>query len=130
MSDNDFYTQSARQRLEQIAAERAAAEADLLAHRANSDTYSAGQSIQHLANLAAEQQNLTTLYNNYVQSQQPRQREYLTPEERAAKPIHKMDWSDAVDLARTSRYGKNIRADDPNMIAGWHESQRRRARGE
>jgi hypothetical protein len=129
MSD-DFLTNSARQRFEQIQAERAAAQADLMAHKSNSDTYSAAQSIQQLANLAADEQNLTTLYNNYVQSQQPRQREYLTPEERAAKPIHKMDWSDAVDLARTSRYGKNIKADDPNMIAGWHESQRRRARGE
>jgi hypothetical protein len=129
MSD-DFYTQSARQRLEQIEAERTAAQADLAAHKANSDSYSAGQTIQTLANLAAEQQNLTTLYNNYVQSQQPRQREYLSPEERHARPIHKMTWDDAVDLARQSKYGKNLRSDDPNMIAGWHESQRRRSRGE
>jgi hypothetical protein len=129
MSD-DFYTASARQRLERIEAERAAARADLAAHKANSDYESAAYSIQQLANLDAEQSNLANLYNRHVASQQPRQREYLSPEERQARPIEKMDWSDAVELARTSRYGKHIKADDPGMIQGWHEAQRRRARGE
>jgi hypothetical protein len=129
MSD-DFYTQSARQRLERINAERAAAQADLAAYRANADYDSAGQAIQQIANLDAEEANLGNLYNRYVASQQPRQPEYFTPEERAARPIEKMGWNDAVELARTSRYGKNIRSDDPAMIAGWHEAQRRRSRGE
>jgi hypothetical protein len=80
--------------------------------------------------LDAERANLAQLYNNYVASQQAPAREQLTPEERAARPITKMDWSDVVDLARGSRYGKNIKPDDPNLIAGWNEARRRSARGE
>jgi hypothetical protein len=126
----DFYTASARQRLERINAERAAAQADLAAYRANADYDSAGQAIQQIANLDAEQANLGNLYNRYVASQQPRRPEFLTPEERQARPIEKMGWSDAVELARTSRYAKNIKSDDPNMLAGYYEAQRRKARGE
>src|SRR5262249_19002180 len=127
---SDFYEDSAKRRLEVIQAERAAAQADLASHRMNSDYDSASASIQQLANLAAEEQNLHTLYNNYVASKQPRQPEYLSPEERAVRPVHKMDWSDTVELARTSRYAKNIKSDDPAMVAGFHEARRRRGRGE
>jgi hypothetical protein len=129
MSD-DFKADSARRRFEMIQAERAAAVADLAAAEANSDYDSGAQAAQTIADLDAAAANLGNLYSRHVQSQQPRQPEYLTPEERAARPIEKMDWSDAVELARTSRYGKNIRADDPNMVAGYYESRRRRARGE
>jgi len=127
---DDFYTASARQRLERIEAERAAAQADLVAHRSNGDYDSAGIAIQQIANLDAEQRNLLDLHQRYAASQQPRQPERLTSEERAVRPVHKMDWSDVVDLARQSRYAKNIKADDPAMVAGWHGANRRRARGE
>src|SRR5262245_10023505 len=130
MSDEDFYTASARQRLERIEAERAAAQADLVAHRSNGDYDSAGYAIQQIADLDRQRENVIGLYNRYAASHQPRQPEYLTPEERAARPIEKMDWSDAVALARTSRYGQSLKADDANMIRGWHEAQRRRGRGE
>jgi hypothetical protein len=126
----DFYSDSAKRRLEMIEAERSAATADLSAAKANGDYDSAGQAIQQIANLDAERANLANLYNSYVASQQPPRREYLTPEERQARPIEKMDWSDTVDLTRQSKYAKNIRADDPNMVAGWYEARRRSARGE
>jgi hypothetical protein len=127
---SDFYSDSARRRLEQIEAERAAALADLAAHRANSDYESAGNAIQQVANLDAERANLGTLYQQYVASQTPPSPPELTAEERAAKPWSKMDWSDVVELTRGSRHAKNIKPDDPNMVAGWRETQRRRARGE
>jgi hypothetical protein len=94
------------------------------------DDYSQAEEMQNIANVRAERKNLVNEYNEEMARQQPRRPEYLTPEERAARPIEKMDWSDAVELARTSRYGRNLKADDPYMIAGWHEARRRRGRGE
>jgi hypothetical protein len=123
---SDFYEQSARQRLERIEAERAAATADLAAHRANSDTYSAGQSIQQLANLAAEQDNIHRLYNNYVASQTPRQPPQLTDQEKLAKPTHRMNYNDVWEMSATGKYGVDERA----FRAGMAEVQRRKARGE
>ncbi len=82
----DFYVSAAVARANTIEAELAPARADLAAHRANSDTDSAAVSIQQIANLEAERQNLNALYQNYVASQQPPQQPELTPEERAAKP--------------------------------------------
>jgi hypothetical protein len=57
----DFYSDSAKRRLEQIEAERAAALADLAAHRANSDYEFAGSAIQQVANLDAERANLASM---------------------------------------------------------------------
>src|SRR5262249_6394652 len=129
MSD-DFKADAARRRLQQIQAERAAAVADLAAHESNSDYDSAAYTAQQIADLDGKAKRVVALYQRQVASQTPRQPEHLTAEERAVRPVHKMDWSDVVDLARQSRYAKNIRADDPNMIAGWHEAQRRRGRGQ
>jgi DNA-binding transcriptional regulator YbjK len=129
MSD-DFYLQAARARAGQLDAELAAAKADLAAYRSQADYDSAAVSVQQIANLTAEQRNLHNLCDQYVRSQQPPARPELTAEERAARPVTKMDWSDVVDLARGSRYGKNIKADDPNLIAGWNEARRRSGRGE
>jgi hypothetical protein len=127
---DDFYTVSARQRLERIEAERAATQADLAAYKANADYESAGQAIQQLANFAAEQENLTHLYNRYVESQRPAPREHLSQEEINARPWNKMTPQDALELARGSRYGKNLTFDDPHVRAGFYEAQRRRNRGE
>src|SRR5262245_54073334 len=111
MSD-DFYTQSARQRLERIEAERAAAQADLQSHRVNGDYESAGYAIQQLADLAAQQQSLTTLYNNYVASQQPRY-DTASPESRAQRRPEEMTAQDMADVMNTSRYkGRGFSAQD------------------
>jgi hypothetical protein len=130
MANDDFYLQAGSQRLAQIEAEWAAALADLAAHRANHDSDSAAAAIQQIANLDVEVANLNSLYSRYVQSQNPPAPPEPSPEERAARPISRMDWSDVVEMTRQSKYAKNIRPDDPNLIAGWQEAQRRRARGE
>ncbi|MGO8923930.1 MAG: hypothetical protein ACLQF4_13460 [Xanthobacteraceae bacterium] len=127
---DDFYLSAGQQRLAQIEAERTAALADLAAYKANGDRDSAAASIQQIANLDVELGNLNNLYSRYVQSQTPQQPPEPSPEERAARPIHRMDWSDVVEMTRRSKYAKNIRPDDPNLIAGWNEAMRRRSRGE
>ena len=68
------------------------------------------------------------LHNQYLQSQQAPPEP--SPEERAARPLNRMDWHDVVEMTRASKYAKDIRPDDPAMIAGYYEAQRRRARGE
>jgi hypothetical protein len=126
----DFYQDSAQRRLQQIEADRAAAMADLHAHRLNSDYDSAGQVIQQVANLDAERQNLVALHERYVAQNTPPQKPYETQEQKAAKPWSQMNWDDVVEMTRTSKYAKNIRPDDPGMIAGWQEARARRGRGE
>jgi hypothetical protein len=41
-----------------------------------------------------------------------------------------MTWQDGLDLAKTSKYGKDLSFDDPNVRAGYAEVMARRARGE
>ena len=130
MSQNDFYLSAAQQRAAELEMEISAAKTDLLTHRHNQDLQAAGESVQRIANLTAEQSNLRGLVEGYVQSQTPRQPEVLTDEERAAKPWHKMDYSDTLALAQTSKYGKSLDWNDPHMRAGYAEAQRRRSRGE
>jgi hypothetical protein len=127
---NDFYAQAAISRANMIEAEMAAAKADLMAHRANNDVESASASVQQIANLEAERANLNTLYQQYVQSQQPPQPEQLTDEERNARPWHKMTPDDGLALARQSKYGRSLDWNDPNVRSGYAEAQRRRHRGE
>ena len=127
---NDFYISAAQQRQNELEAERQAALADLAAHKANGDTMAAAATVQNLANLQSEFQNLKNLCDNYIASQQPAQQPELTPEERAARPWHRMDYSDTLDLARTSKYGESLTWDDPHMRAGLAEARARRGRGE
>ena len=130
MASDDFYSFSARQRLQQINANRAQCLADLEQAKASADYESAASSVQEIANLEAQRQALVNLHSQYVASQQVPEPPELTPEERAAKPWDKMDWQDGLDLARTSKYGKDLRHDDPNVQAGYGEVMRRRQRGE
>jgi hypothetical protein len=127
---NDFYSDAAAQRLRMLDAERAAHLADLAAHRANGDTESAATVVQALANAEAERGNLLNLYNAYVQSQQPPQPEQLTDAERFSRPWDKMTPDDGLALAKTSKYGRDLNWNDPNVRAGYAETQKRRARGE
>jgi aspartyl/asparaginyl-tRNA synthetase len=69
------------------------------------------------------------LYQNYVQSQQPPRQPELTPEERAAKPIHRMDYSDVLEMAKTSKYFKDGTWND-DMQRAYNEVRARRSRGE
>jgi hypothetical protein len=129
MSD-DFYAQSARRRYEQLQAERAAALADLQAHKSNGDADAAAYSVQQVADTDAALANLQNLYSRYQQSQTPPAQPVVSAEERAARPADRMDWQDVVELARGSRYAKNIKPNDPALVAGWNEANRRRQRGE
>jgi hypothetical protein len=117
---DDFYLQAGSQRLAQIEAERAAALADLAAHKANGDRESAAAAIQQIANIDVEMANLNQLYTRYVQSQNPPAPPQPSKESRAKRTWEEMDWQDVVDMTRESKYAKNIRPDDPNLIAGWN----------
>lgn len=130
MANDDFYSRAAAQRMAMIEAERAAHLADLAAHRANGDTESAAGVVQALANVEAERQNLVNLHQQYIASQNPAAPPEPSKEERAARTFDRMDWRDIVEMTRQSKHCKNISETDPNMIAGWQEAQRRRARGE
>jgi hypothetical protein len=125
----DFYLSAARQRANEIEVQLSAAKTELLAYRQQQDLDSAGEAVQRIANLTAEQSNLRSLCDGYIAAQQ-RQPEQLTAEERAARPWHKMDYNDTLALAQTSKYGKNLDWNDPNMRAGYAEAPRRRSRGE
>jgi hypothetical protein len=130
MSSPDFYQYAAQQRMQQLEAQRAQALADLAVHKASNDYQAAAESVQQIANLEAERNNLVNLHNQYVQFQQVPQPPELTAEEKAAKPWDRMTWDDALDLARNSQYGKDLTHDDPHVRAGYAEVARRRARGE
>jgi hypothetical protein len=124
----DWYVERGAQRIANLRAGRSQALANLENAKATGDNEMADQAIYDLAEINAQEQHIMALYRQYAQSQQPPPEP--SPEERAARPIHRMDWSDVVDMTRQSKYAKNIRADDPNLIAGYNEVQRRRARGE
>ena len=126
MAQDDFYLQAGGQRLAQLEAERAAALADLAAHKANRDAESAAQTIQQIANLDIEVRNLNDLYVRYQASQNPPAPRPVSPEEREARPWQNMDWSDAYEIAKRSKHG----VDDNAFRAGMAEVYRRRARGE
>lgn len=121
----DFYLKSAKAQMQAIATQRAEALAQLEAAKASDDKWAAAASVQEIANLAAAQENLGRLVNQYVQSQQPPPPE--SAEMKEAKPLSQMNYADAYELAqRGSKYGI-----DPDAFrAGIAEVQRRRARGE
>jgi hypothetical protein len=130
MAQDDFYIEAGRQRLAVLEAARTAALADLQAHKVNGDRDAAAEAVQTIANLDVEMQNLGGLYQRYQQSVNPPLPPEPSAEERAARPINRMDWQDVTNLARTSKYARDIRPDDPNLIAGYQEAMRRKARGE
>jgi hypothetical protein len=126
---DDWYVSVGQQRLQEINAMRSQAMADLEQAKAY-DNESASDAIQRIANCDAERANLSALYSQYVQAMNPPRPPEPSKEERAARPWDRMDWQDVVDLARQSKYAKDIRPDDPGLVAGWNEARRRRARGE
>ena len=103
--------------------------ADLAASRANSDTESAASALQQLVNVRAERSNLLSLHQEYVASQTPPAPREVSPEERAARPWTAMDYSDVLEMARTSKYAKDLTWNN-DMQAGYQEAMRRRARGQ
>jgi hypothetical protein len=131
MAQKDFYISAGERRAAQLEAERAAAQADLTAFRAQGDYDSAAEAIQRLADIDSASRNLHNLYERYIQSQQPR---YAPPEndaERMAKSWDKMSWQDGLDAAtHGSKYASNLDFNDPNVRRGYQEVLRRRSRNE
>ena len=127
---DDFYTFSARQRLQQINAGRAQALADLEVAKAQADYDSAGAAVQQIADLEAQRQAIVSLHDQYIRSQQPPEQPEATAEERHARPWESMTWDDALNVARNSQFGRDLTHDDPHVQAGYREVARRRARGE
>jgi hypothetical protein len=125
----DFYLNAAQQRAAELEMELSAAKTDLLTFKHNQDLQGAGEAVQRIANLTAEQSNLRGLVEGYVQSQQPPRQPELSPEERAAKPIHRMDYSDVLEMAKTSKYAKDLTWNE-DMQRGYNEVRARRSRGE
>src|SRR3974390_3227999 len=101
MSQRDFYIDAAAKRVQQLDGERAAAQADLVAHKANGDYDSASDAGQRIANIDAEARNVEDLYSRYVMSQQRPAPPPQTDQERLAKPWNKMDGNDLVEMVRT-----------------------------
>ena len=125
MAADDYYTHLARQQIQRLDASRAQALADLEAAKASNDYESAGEAVQVLADLEAKKANVLALHGRYVDSQTPSAPVELTAEEKAAKPWDKMTWEDGLDLARTSKYGRDLDHSDPNV-----QVMARRQRGE
>jgi hypothetical protein len=127
---DDFYVFSAKQRLQEISAASAQAKADLEMAKAGGDYQSAASSVQQLADLESQRQNLLNLHDQYIRSQNPPAPPEPSREERQARSWDKMDAIDALNIARGSKYGKDLDFNDPNFVAGFHEAQARRHRGE
>jgi hypothetical protein len=123
---DDFYLESGKARLQEIAVERADALASLERAKLQSDYDTAGQCVQQLANLDAESANMMNLYNRYWHSQNPPQPPEPTKEERMAKPWDRMNYADVWEMSK-SKYGP---PDEAMFRAGMAEAARRRARGE
>ena len=130
MASDDYYTFLARTQVQRLDANRAQALADLERAKADSDYEGAGAAVQTLADLDAQKQNILNLHNQYVRSQQVPEQPEVSDEEKFARPWDKMTWQDGLDLAKTSKYGKDLDANDPNVQAGFREVMARRARGE
>ena len=127
---SDFYTETAQKRFQQIEAARAQALADLQQARAGGDHFLATESVQSIANLDAEARNLAALHQQYQASQTPVAAPEISAEERHAKPWDKMNYDDALELAKKSKYGADLSHDDPLFQAGYRAVQARRQRGE
>jgi hypothetical protein len=126
MSAEDIYTFAARERLQRLEADRARALAELQEAKASNDTYAMGDAVEAIAALDVRKECILGLHDRYVRSQTPVQPPELTQEEKAAKPIHAMDYSDVYEMSQKSRYG----VDENAFRAGMAEVLRRRARGE
>ncbi len=129
MAQDDFYLQAGSQRLAQLEAERAAALADLAAYKANGDQESAAVSIQQIANLDVELQNLNNLYWRYQASVNPPRPPQPTLDEIMAKPWDRMSHDDMYRILKAPGATKHG-LDDNRYAAGIVETARRRARGE
>src|SRR5262249_39726625 len=131
MSENyDDMLRSGQRQLERINAQMAEQNANFARARVEGDQDGMDYALQEWSNLENAATNLQNNYARQIAAAQAAQPRVPTLEERRARPFSAMDWNDVVDMTRQSKYARNIRADDPWMVAGYYEAQRRRSRGE
>jgi hypothetical protein len=122
---NDWYIEVGRQRMAEIAAGRAQAQADLELAKRDNDQYSAAAALQNIADIDQAQANLTRLYDQYIASQTPPPP--ATDQEILAKPLQSMTHDEWFRfLSKNTKHG----LDANSYREGMAEVQRRRARGE
>ena len=128
---NDRYTQYGTRVLRQIDAELQAARADLAAYDASDDETGAADAIARINELDLRRQNLESLYNRHIASQQPRAPAPLTDSEMQALPPEKMSVGNALDMInRTSKYATDLTPDNAYVRHGAYLAAQRRQRGE
>ena len=131
MASQDDYSYAAQLQGSRLRAERMRALAELEEARADGNTLVMGECEQTIADIDQKGRNLNALHEEYRRSLEPPPAPpEPTAEERFARPWDRMTWDDALDLARTSQYGKDLDHNDPNVQAGYREVARRRSRGE
>lgn len=130
MANKDDIAQSVERTWFRLEAESKMQAAAIDQARADGDDYALDTAVENYR--AAERAKRQLLEDNqhWIASQNPQQPPQASKEERAARPWDKMNWDDALDVARTSRYAGNLRHDDPAVQAGYAEVQRRRRAGE
>src|SRR4051794_40686365 len=106
--------------MDRIEADRRRALADLADAKANSDYETASLSVQAIANLDAERANLATLIASMWPASSRGSPSHYRPK-RGRQPWNRMTPDDALELARTSKYSRNLDWNDPHVRAGWVE---------
>jgi hypothetical protein len=127
---SDFYTESAQTQIDSIDAQMQRALAELAEAKAAGNSYSGADAVQSIADLTVARENILRVHQGYIASQQRPAPIPQTPEEWRVKPADKMTWEDGLEVARNSKYAKNLDFNDPNVQRGYAEVMRRRQRGE
>jgi hypothetical protein len=122
---SDDYIEAGKRRFAVLEAARAAAVADIQAHRVNHDEEAMAEAIQTVANLDADLANLNNLYSRYIQSTQaPPEPDEATLQ---AMPVQNMSHNQWFNyLNKTTKHGLDVDA----YRRGVAEVAARRARGE
>jgi hypothetical protein len=127
---SDFLLDNAEKRLRVLQAAKQRALADLAEHRAEGNDYAAQEQLGALAHLEVEERGIVQMRQDYLRAQNPPPPPRQTPEQLRAKPAEQMSWEDGLQIARNSKYGRDLDFNNPDVVAGFHEANRRRGRGE
>src|SRR5436190_9773400 len=112
---SDYYLDLARQRAQQLEADKAELLAGLARAKANGDDYSGTEILQGIANNEQEVRNLHQLHNDYMAAKNPPPQVPLSREEWRARPVERMTAEDGLAVARNSKYGQDLNWNDANV---------------
>jgi multidrug resistance efflux pump len=127
---DDFKVEAAVLRAKQLYADRKRLEAHLAAAENDGSLEYAAECIQEIADLDAQGERVNRLYQQHVQSQQPRYRAPDTGMEFMGKPVEKMGGDDALRIINAGKMPGDptaLSAEDYNRQ--YHELQRLKAQG-